>query len=68
MDLTGVVPKRPPGRGRSPKYPWRIMEIGDTFICPRENAKYETHKQGLRYNALFESQKVANGILIRRLA
>ena len=46
-----VVKRRGPGGGKEPKYPWREMEIGDSFLFPRAigRASYAAAIQASRY-------------------
>lgn len=31
-----MTPSSPKRRGRAPRYPWRSMAVGDTFLAPPE--------------------------------
>lgn len=57
------IPSKPQGRGgpgpRQPKYPWRELEVGDSFWLPDE----PDHKTLVsRVSACMTHQRKANGL------
>lgn len=64
------IPPRPSGEANA-KYPWRIMEIGDSFFIATTtpNQFYaRASEKGRRYSRCFTCRKVDGGVRIWRTA
>ena len=48
-------------RGRRAKYPFRDMEIGDSFICPHERVRLAAASHAKRNGVRFTVRKIAGG-------
>lgn len=61
------------GKGPKPKYPWRTMEVGDTFFVHNSDASRSTmrcnaHQTGARLGRKFSVRKADFGTIIKRVA
>ena len=60
--------ERPKFGGGPAKYPWRDMEVGDSFFTPDGNARSIVTKAGKANGCKFSSRKVEGGYRIWRIA
>ena len=57
------------GAGRKPKYPFRQMEVGDSFMAPGGNLKTmqtTTRLVGLQLGCKFKTRAVEGGVRVWR--
>jgi hypothetical protein len=59
------VPTTQRRRGK-PKYPWPLMQVGDSFLAPHTRVTMSAYAYGKRHNMKFVSLKEANGIRVWR--
>ena len=51
------------GAGRKPKYPWREMQVGDSFFAASDKKLFSTTKAGQSLNMKFATRKTEeNGV------
>lgn len=50
-----ALPESSARRGTPPKYPWRTMEVGDSFLFPRE--KKSPHSQAHQSSIIYAPRK-----------
>lgn len=66
------LPNRIGGSGRPARYPWKNMNVGDSFVFPKEvkrsTAQSLTYKTGKTNGRRFAIRTVAEGIRCWRLA
>ena len=53
-------------RGKSTKYPWATMEIGDSFLLDAKNGS-NTTISGKRYGRVFTQRTTTEGIRVWRV-
>jgi hypothetical protein len=48
----------PPAKGRRTKYPWHLLEVGDSFEInmPLQVARTNARQAGARYGKMFDAQ------------
>lgn len=61
------------GKGPRPKYPWRTLEIGETFFVHRQDASRQTmycnaHQAGARLGRKFSVRKADFGTIVKRIS
>lgn len=59
-----LVPKC--ANGKLSKYPWRTMNVGDSFFCTTKNIQSACSYAALRTGFKFESRKENNGFRVWR--
>lgn len=61
------------GKGPKPKYPWRTIEVGETFFVHQSDANLHTmhcnaHQAGKRLGRKFSVRKADFGAIVKRIA
>jgi len=61
------------GKGPKPKYPWRTLEVGQSFQvnhldATRHSLRCNAYQSGLRLNRKFSVRKSETGTIITRTA
>lgn len=72
IDKNIPFPARPTGRGQPPKYPWKQMEVGDSFYIDQDSNKFRNSPngctRGLRKKGwLFSIRKEGTGSRVWRI-
>ena len=65
------LPKRKGGPGSKPKYPFRQMDVGDSFLCRDVNQKtlsWAARICSKRHGMKFATRKVDGGVRVWRIA
>ena len=70
MKIDKHVPMPRDTRGTKPKYPWRLMKIGDSFFTPIKpvNLTNQKYMAQLRTGYKFSWQAVKGGTRVWRVA
>lgn len=68
------IPARKFGSGRTPKYPWRAMEVGDSFFVQSDNPKQTQQaitstacNRRSHYGSRFTVRQVEGGVRVWRI-
>ena len=70
IDVEKNIPLPPPARGNGEKYPWRSMNVGDSFFIPGASSRKtgaHTNAAGKRTGFKFTSRAVDGGVRIWRV-
>ena len=65
FDIRKSVPVPPKEYGYRHKYPFRLMEVGDSFVCPEgahETVRKAAHAYALRNRGVFRVAKGNDGL------
>jgi hypothetical protein len=65
-----ISPQKRPGAGRKSKYPFRDMEVGDSFMEPGvapKAARCAACRSGRRLNKKFMTRTVEGGVRVWRV-
>ncbi len=68
MNLVKNLPIPEPKGGNKPIYPWRTMEIGDSFLAPTKSINGQATHAAQRTGRKFTVRKVADGWRVWRVA
>jgi len=65
MSIDQNIPMPEKRRGARPKYPWRTMEVGDSFIIdqPIGGARSQASMAGRNYGRKFKVRELEGGIV-----
>ena len=70
FEISSTIPIPEPKRGRRPKYPWRQMNVGDSFFVPGRKTTFIAGiawNQKNRYGTEWTCRAIDGGVRVWRI-